>query len=373
MKNWNKPLDEHEFDDDFLKELFARESPAEEKSKEKMEEIYDEIRKNGKSMRLSASRHRVTINKRLLTLLAAALFLLMFSISTFASSIPYADFFSSLFGSEGIGTTEEHPYVYDPKLILPKQERVPADTAMAEKIMGQYVNVLQKTETVHHCEFELENCLIDECGNGYLTYWLRCESGFDWIKDAGYHIVCFAEDGDVCEPLLKCEKLYPFTSYTIIDPVKSNEEKIYLIMVFQPVSKFESDKKIYIEYPWYEDVEADEPIYYTKTVPLPITKFLPAKSFSSSNHLSAKVSALGLELTDKNQKRNSDSIVKKELRIIYQNGTQYIVKSTSKNLENFWSAAGYANKEYYVFNRMVFVDEIQEIQVDGIHLFPDKQ
>ena len=43
MKNWNKPLDEHEFDDDFLKELFARESPAEEKSKEKMEEIYDEI------------------------------------------------------------------------------------------------------------------------------------------------------------------------------------------------------------------------------------------------------------------------------------------------------------------------------------------
>lgn len=370
-----------EFDDDYLRELFSRDVPISEETNAKIQEVYDEIRKNGSKMRRSPSHHHISINKRLISLIAAVSLLLSFSISAFALEIPYFDFFASVFGNEGIGSTEEHSHPFAPNVILPKNERISVDPDMAEQLVGDYINPLDKKVNLFDYDFTLENGLMDENGIGYITYWVENPNGLDSLQEAGYNAVYFALDNGlgVCDPDIFSDGTSRFASYNFRDKRLSSHTKAYLILTITPVSSFSDTDKLTMQFSGFEENkenpnEEDEPTYVTKEVPISLKKKLPCVSYSDFyGNFSAEISAIGIHITAHRQKKLNDSAIKHRLIINYVNGEKYTVIDFDKNIENNWQGSLYQNCENYIFNRIVNIDEVESITIDNVTLIANNK
>ena len=65
-------------------------------------------------------------------------------------------------------------------------ERIPGDPATTERLVGKYLSKLDAELTVEGCTYKMGTFLVDEMGNGILTFSVENPEGFEASGDLSY-------------------------------------------------------------------------------------------------------------------------------------------------------------------------------------------
>ncbi len=262
-------------------------------------------------------------------------------------------------------------------------ERIPGDVATTQRLVGQYLSKLNAEMTVEGCTYKMGTFLVDDMGNGILTFSVENPDGFkasDGLSSADTWL------GSVKAQLNYGRSAptdtngqdhgYTFTDdKLIVDEESSTDTCLQVIDYFICGKGYEKGMSFYFT--------VRDSAYRPYSVAIQPQSHLPVKTLTADNGQQMFISPLGMTMVD--TLYGDEEISTDEVYIHYQDGTDYAVESDKNNLLNWMvgyiTGRGNDNAEYYrtelgsdpaagtyysyAFNRLVDVDTVTSVSMEG--------
>lgn len=260
-------------------------------------------------------------------------------------------------------------------------ERIPGDPALTERLVGDYLSKLDASLTVEGSTYKMGTFLVDETGNGILTFSIENPDGFrygdmgygeTWV-DSVYAGLSFGSkapedpNGQDSGYLSADTKFY-------MDENTSTDTCLQMVAYFITGKGYETGTNFYFT--------VHDAAYQPYSIAIQPHAYLPVRTLTAGNGQRLTLSPLGLTVVDT---LYSDSeVLVDELIVRYQDGTDFAVDSAQSNLRNWVvglmtggstdealrNELGIADPPEgvyysYVFNRLVDVDTVASISLEG--------
>ncbi len=263
-------------------------------------------------------------------------------------------------------------------------ERIPGDPATTERLVGNYLSKLDAEMTVEGNTYKMGTFLVDDTGTGILTFSVENPNGFEY-GDMGYGET-FIENvranvyygrseparGDRDGAMSADTKLY-------VDESASTDTCLQVIAYFISGKGFSYAK----DSTFYFSVSDNA--YQYHSIAIQTQTRVPVKTFTADNGEIVLLSPLGMTAVDTIGHEIEWLIWENILQ--FKDGSEFAAESRERNLRN-WVVGyitgdpmgGYGDameielgvtdigaEEYYSyqFNRLVDVDEVTSITLDG--------
>ncbi len=263
-------------------------------------------------------------------------------------------------------------------------ERIPGDPATTERLVGSYLSKLDADMTVEGNTYEMGTFLVDDTGTGILTFSVENPNGFEY-GDMGYGET-FIENvranvyygrseptrGDRDGAMSADTKLY-------VDESASTDTCLQVIAYFISGKGFSYAK----DSTFYFSVS--DSAYQYHSIAIQTKTRVPVKTFTADNGEIVLLSPLGMTAVDAIG-HEVEWLIRENI-IQFKDGSTFVVKSREQNLRNWvvsygtghpesgynmameieLGATDIGTEEYnsYQFNRLVDVDEVTSITLDG--------
>ena len=269
-------------------------------------------------------------------------------------------------------------------------ERIPGDPATTERLVGKYLSKLDAEMTVEGNTYKMGTFLVDEMGNGILTFSVEKPDGFQASGDLSYAdtwlgtvraTLWFGRTAPGVDPQ---DYGYSHTDMNLcVDEKDSTDTCLQVIGYFITGKGYEKGMNFYFS---VRD-SADQ----LRSIAIQPQSHLPVKTLTDENGQKTLISPVGMTMID--TLYGMEEISTDELYICYQDGTDYAVRSRKNNLLN-WTV-GYVtgrgdDPEFdyykivlgitdppegtyysYLFNRLVDVDTVTSVTLEGRVYNPD--
>lgn len=289
------------------------------------------------------------------------------------AAVNHSDFFNNALGNGGRKSVTSHMEMQDQgdkgsvSVQMPAREYVTVDTNAAEKHLGSYMlekpivkKIGEHTLTILSAvrdknamvmEFTLER----KGGENSLVY----NSQTNAAKGA-----YFFEEGDISFWINNGD------DYIYVDTKKSTEEKLYCYdySVFgDPMEEGEVPSLCIISADG--SIQQENSKINKENLEIPVKKAVPTISYASKKGGILEVSALSMDINMGKglglkgyEKQDPGSI--KTVIVKYNDGSEYIVED--ENTYNVGCSCGFGEHYTLAFNRLVEVDNIEAVEVNGI-------
>lgn len=263
-------------------------------------------------------------------------------------------------------------------------ERIPGDPATTERLVGQYLSKLDAEMTVEGNTYRMGTFLVDDTGTGILTFSVENPNGFEY-GDMGYGET-FIENvranvyygrseptrGDRDGAMSADTKLY-------VDEGASTDTCLQVIAYFISGKGFSYAK----DSTFYFSVS--DGAYQYHSIAIQTQTRVPVKTFTADNGEIVLLSPLGMTAVDSIGHEIEWLIWENILQ--FKDGSEFAAESRERNLRNWvvgfitgdpmggynmameieLGATDIGPEEYYSyqFNRLVDVDEVSSITLDG--------
>lgn len=263
-------------------------------------------------------------------------------------------------------------------------ERIPGDPATTERLVGQYLSKLDAEMTVEGNTYKMGTFLVDDTGTGILTFSVENPNGFEygdmgygetWIESVRANVYYGRSEptrGDRDGAMSADTKLY-------VDESASTDTCLQVIAYFISGKGFSYAK----DSTFYFSVS--DGAYQYHSIAIQTKTRVPVKTFTADNGEIVLLSPLGMTAVD-TIGHEVEWLIRENI-IQFKDGSTFVVKSREQNLRNWVVSYGTGNpesgynmameielgatdigaEEYnsYQFNRLVDVDEVSSITLDG--------
>ena len=263
-------------------------------------------------------------------------------------------------------------------------ERIPGDPATTERLVGQYLSKLDAEMTVEGNTYKMGTFLVDDTGTGILTFSVENPNGFEygdmgygetWIESVRANVYYGRSEptrGDRDGAISADTKLY-------VDESASTDTCLQVIAYFISGKGFSYAK----DSTFYFSVS--DGAYQYHSIAIQTKTRVPVKTFTADNGEIVLLSPLGMTAVD-TIGHEVEWLIRENI-IQFKDGSTFVVKSREQNLRNWVVSYGTGNpesgynmameielgatdigsEEYnsYQFNRLVDVDEVSSITLDG--------
>ena len=263
-------------------------------------------------------------------------------------------------------------------------ERIPGDVATTQRLVGKYLSKLDAELTVEGCTYRMGTFLVDEMGNGILTFSVENPDGFKasdglscadtWLRDVRISL----DYGRTAPGVDPQGYGYTFADDNLcVDENASTDTCLQVIDYFICGKGYEKGMSFYFSV----TDSADQ----SRTIAIQPQSHLPVKTLTTENGQKTFISPVGMTMVD--TLYGTEEISDEELYIHYQDGTDYAVRSRTNNLLNWMVAyitGSYDDPEFdyygtvlgiadppegtyysYLFNRLVDVDTVASVTLEG--------
>lgn len=263
-------------------------------------------------------------------------------------------------------------------------ERIPGDPATTERLVGNYLSKLDAELTVEGNTYKMGTFLVDDTGTGILTFSVENPNGFEygdmgygetWIESVIANVYYGRSEptrGDRDGAMSADTKLY-------VDESASTDTCLQVIAYFISGKGFSYAK----DSTFYFSVS--DGAYQYHSIAIQTKTRVPVKTFTADNGEIVLLSPLGMTAVD-TIGHEVEWLIRENI-IQFKDGSTFVVKSREQNLRNWVVSYGTGNpesgynmameielgatdigaEEYnsYQFNRLVDVDEVTSITLDG--------
>ena len=263
-------------------------------------------------------------------------------------------------------------------------ERIPGDPATTERLVGNYLSKLDAEMTVEGNTYKMGTFLVDDTGTGILTFSVENPDGFEygdmgygetWIESVRANVYYGRSEptrGDRDGAMSADTKLY-------VDKSASTDTCLQVIAYFISGKGFSYAK----DSTFYFSVSDNA--YQYHSIAIQTQTRVPVKTFTADNGEIVLLSPLGMTAVD-TIGHEVEWLIRENI-IQFKDGSTFVVKSREQNLQNWvvsygtgnpesgynmameieLGATGIGTEEYnsYQFNRLVDVDEVTSITLDG--------
>ena len=263
-------------------------------------------------------------------------------------------------------------------------ERIPGDPATTERLVGQYLSKLDAEMTVEGNTYKMGTFLVDDTGTGILTFSVENPNGFEygdmgygetWIESVIANVYYGRSEptrGDRDGAMSADTKLY-------VDESASTDTCLQVMAYFISGKGFSYAK----DSTFYFSVS--DGAYQYHSIAIQTKTRVPVKTFTADNGEIVLLSPLGMTAVD-TIGHEVEWLIRENI-IQFKDGSTFVVKSREQNLRNWVVSYGTGNpesgynmameielgatdigsEEYnsYQFNRLVDVDEVSSITLDG--------
>lgn len=263
-------------------------------------------------------------------------------------------------------------------------ERIPGDPATTERLVGKYLSKLDAEMTVEGNTYKMGTFLVDDTGTGILTFSVENPNGFEygdmgygetWIESVRANVYYGRSEptrGDRDGAMSADTKLY-------VDESASTSTCLQVIAYFISGKGFSYAK----DSTFYFSVSDNA--YQYHSIAIQTQTRVPVKTFTADNGEIVLLSPLGMTAVD-TIGHEVEWLIRENI-IQFKDGSSFVVKSREQNLRNWVVSYGTGNpesgynmameielgatdvgpEEYnsYQFNRLVDVDEVTSITLDG--------
>ena len=269
-------------------------------------------------------------------------------------------------------------------------ERIPGDVATTQRLVGKYLSKLDAELTVEGNTYKMGTFLVDDMGNGILTFSVENPDGFQASGDLSYAdtwlgtvraTLWFGRTAPGVDPQ---DYGYSHTDMNLcVDEKDSTETCLQVIGYFITGKGYEKGMNFYFS--------VRDSAFQRRSIAIQPQSHLPVKTLTDENGQKTLISPVGMTMID--TLYGDEDISTDELYICYQDGTDYAVRSRKNNLLN-WTV-GYVtgrgdDPEFdyykivlgitdppegtyysYLFNRLVDVDTVTFVTLEGRVYNPD--
>lgn len=257
-------------------------------------------------------------------------------------------------------------------ITLPDMERIPGDRDTVQRLVGDYLSKLDAELTVGSTTITLETFLVDESGCGILTYTVDDPEGVSY-EDAGY--------GEVYSLPLNPSMYLHSPNFQQggmvnvkfhVDKTTSTATHLDVVAYFAAGETYQKGDNFYFTV-YDGDSEGREP----HAVAIQPRTYAPVRTLTAADGEVARISAVGITMGNASPDRELNA---QELTLHYADGTSYVVTSESQNLMNWVLGYIYGDGEtapfahaVYIFNRLVDVDTVTSVTLEGRVYNPDTE
>lgn len=252
-------------------------------------------------------------------------------------------------------------------LTPPDMERLDTNADAVLQLTGDYLCQIEAELTVHETRFTFHDFLIDENGSGILTYSVSDPNGVTFQKN-GYGQVTL---NSVHTPSLyngeKQQGARHMDSYNYLVSGSSGDTTLEMAIYFSCFDTYVpgSPLELSISYAVQED-ESQDPVEMYQVLSITPICQVPVKTFTDSEGNTVAVSPISILI----DWHTEGELIDKELVIQYTDGTEYIVKSGSRSINNtqlglIREAETPFGNIVLCFNRLVDADKIASITLQG--------
>ena len=357
-----------------MKEIFNRDIQISDVVEMRIQETYKQLRRK-------PSRRRTRSVQRA----AAAIAVVCLFVPGVVYASSRAEFFQAMFGNE----TRESNGVLEREVdtgkkgkdakvtvTLPSREYVPVDEEQAQKAIGAYVSEEPIVRKIGSHTLTISSFVYDR--NGAMMYFtLEREGGVTALAgDEETNLTKGAYFTDDTDFYFSCEtKNGAFAGEnTYIDMKKSTDDKLYCysyILWNEPLKDGDVPELMLQTFPCArreltEKTKTEtERIRLTDKEPVPVKKIdMGEKGYAEYSPITLSVDmAKGMGLS---KEEAEDPYYLESIEIVYKDKESYVVCDKEKNAENSSYQLGAGTYYKTVFNRLVDVDEIEKIMVNGV-------
>lgn len=268
----------------------------------------------------------------------------------------------SAFGSGDISTRK--PVIYDSndnRIDLPDMVRENTDADTVARLVGDHLYDVEGTMTAGDYTLTLGSFLMDEQGMGVLTCRLENPNGIAY-QDGGY--------GQVSLPVglvlwQEAERKNHMDTEVYLNAAESTDTCLQLVVYFGSFQPYQSGAPVYVS---LNEIGAKTPWQVMELQPL---SYAPAVRLSADGN-PVTVSALGITV----ENPVADELIVRELVLHFADGSDYVVESEKlhqmNHLVSYWQGDGSGFPAVcYVFNRLVDIDSITSVTMEGSWLTAD--
>lgn len=341
----------------------------------RIQETYKQLEKRNVRRRKAGSARRI----------AAA----VATVCLFVPGVVYAssktEFFQAMFGNETresngvlkreVDTGKEGK---DAKVTvtLPSREYVPVDEEMAEETIGAYVSEEPVVKKIGSHTLTVNSFVYDR--NGAMMYFtLEREGGVTALAgDAETNLTKGANFTDDSDFYFNCEtKNGAFAGEnTYIDMKKSTDDKLYCysyMLWSEPLKDGDVPELLLETYPCTRKELTEETKTKTERIRLTSKKPVPVRKIDMGDkgYLEYSPIALSVDMSKGmglSKEEAQDPYYLESIAVEYKNQESYVVCDKEKNVENSSYQLGAGTYYKTVFNRLVDVDDIAKITVNGV-------
>lgn len=263
-------------------------------------------------------------------------------------------------------------------------ERIPGDPATTERLVGKYLSKLDAEMTVEGNTYKMGTFLVDDTGTGILTFSVENPNGFEygdmgygetWIESVRANVYYGRSEptrGDRDGAMSADTKLY-------VDESSSTDTCLQVIAYFISGKGFSYAK----DSTFYFSVS--DGAYQHHSIAIQTQTRVPVKTFTADNGEIVLLSPLGMTAVD-SIGHEVEWLIRENI-IQFKDGSEFAAESRERNLRNWvvgfitgdpmggynmameieLGATDIGAEEYYSyqFNRLVDVDEVSSITLDG--------
>lgn len=263
-------------------------------------------------------------------------------------------------------------------------ERIPGDPATTERLVGKYLSKLDAEMTVEGNTYKMGTFLVDDTGTGILTFSVENPNGFKyddmgygetWIESVRANVYYGRSEptrGDREGAMSADTKLY-------VDESASTDTCLQVIAYFISGKGFSYAK----DSTFYFSVSDGS--YQYHSIAIQTQTRVPVKTFTADNGEIVLLSPLGMTAVD-TIGHEVEWLIRENI-IQFKDGSEFAAESRERNLRNWvvgfitgdpmggysdameieLGATDIGTEEYYSyqFNRLVDVDEVSSITLDG--------
>lgn len=263
-------------------------------------------------------------------------------------------------------------------------ERIPGDAATTERLVGQYLSKLDAEMTVEGNTYRMGTFLVDDTGTGVLTFSVENPDGFKY-GDMGY--------GETLIESVKANVYYGRSepARDDRDGVMSADTKFYVDentstdTCLQVIAYFISGKGFSYAKDSTFYFGVSDSAYQHHSIAIQTQTRVPVKTLTAENGEIVLLSPLGMTAVD-TIGHEVEWLIRENI-LHFRDGSDFVVKSREQNLRNWvvsygtgnpesgyntameieLGATGVGTEEYYSyqFNRLVDVDEVTSVTLDG--------
>lgn len=283
--------------------------------------------------------------------------------------------FDGMFGNSSKEDVVQHTETYyvpekdsDITVTYPSREYVPINEEDAERLIGKNISTETITKQLDNYLLSIESVVSDECAMVVAFSLEQKDEAPDFVYDSNINETKGFYFDDT----------FPFTidlegygNKIFIDFEKSTKEKMYAYFYAALADSDELPSEPRIQITWQDEKKETEYITLPDTTPLDSLSFhSPEGGKLKISPISIRVDCTSGEFT---QMADFTGYQLPELlslvEIYYTDGKTYLVSDLENNIDNTSYAIGTDAGEYpgviHVFNRLVNVDKISKIVVNG--------